>query len=309
MTKDILIGPASQIGPLHITPLMWQGMSSKTYEAPPMNDFIKVSELDDDEGPRVEHIYIENLSSKDLFLPSGWVLGGSLLQTRILDFDEFIAAGSAKVTSVSCVEKGRWSGGFNPLDGGRAPISVALAGWTYEHQSRKWQMSTSKRQSSVWHQVSRQESRNGERSTNSLMQVMREDSSHEGNIRKLHEELDSNYSPMYGQNGILVSIAGAPLIMEFYSNEAVAQRITRETLKSLTFDVEGEKFSQQPESRVSDFIASAGIDKLHFLREEDWAVLFAGGNEEIDVRASLDSANKFVHLSAINRNHPVLLGA
>lgn len=308
MTKDILIGPARQVGPLHITPLMWQDMSSKTYEAPPMNDLIKVSELDDDEGPRVEDIYIENLSSEDLFLPSGWVLGGSLLQTRILDFDEFIAAGSAKVTSVSCVEKGRWSGGINPIDGGRAPISVALAGWTYEHQSRNWQMNTSRRQSSVWQQVSRQETRNGERSTNSLMQVMREDSSHEGNIRKLHEELDSNYSPMYGQNGILVSIAGVPLIMEFYSNEAVAQRIIRETLKSLTFDVESEQFSQQPESRVSDFIAQAGIDNLHYLREEDWAVLLAGGNEEIDVRASLDSANKFIHLSAINRNHPVLLG-
>lgn len=308
MTKDILIGPARQVGPLHITPLMWQDMSSKTYEAPPMNDLIKVSELDDDEGPRVEDIYIENLSSEDLFLPSGWVLGGSLLQTRILDFDEFIAAGSAKVTSVSCVEKGRWSGGINPLDGGRAPISVALAGWTYEHQSRNWQMNTSRRQSSVWQQVSRQETRNGERSTNSLMQVMREDSSHEGNIRKLHEELDSNYSPMYGQNGILVSITGVPLIMEFYSNEAVAQRIIRETLKSLSFDVESEQFSQQPESRVSDFIAQAGIDNLHYLREEDWAVLLAGGNEEIDVRASLDSGNKFVHLSAINRNHPVLLG-
>ncbi len=169
-------------------------------------------------------------------------------------------------------------------------------------------MNTSRRQSSVWEQVSRQETRNGERSTNSLMQVMREDSSHEGNIRTLHEELDSNYSPMYGQNGILVSIAGVPLIMELYSNEAVAQRIIRETLKSLTFDVENEQLSQQSESRVSDFIAQAGIDNLHYLREEDWAVLLAGGNEEIDVRASLDSANKFVHLSAINRNHPVLLG-
>lgn len=309
MTKDILIGTATQIGPMHITPLMWQDMSKKKYGAPPLSSYIRVSELDDDEGPRVQDIYIENLSSDDLFLPSGWVVGGNLLQTRILDYDEFISADSAKVVSVSCVEKGRWSGGVNPLDGGRAPISVSVAGWNFEQRSKDWQMNESRRQSSVWQQVSKQETRNGERSTNSLMQVMSEDSNREGKIQELHEKLDKDYAPMYGQNGVLVSIAGEPLMMEFYSHEAVAQRIIQETLKALTFDVENELLANGQDVRASDFIVRSGLDDLHFLRDEDWAVLLAGGDEEIDVKASLDSESKFVHLSVINRNHPVLLGA
>jgi hypothetical protein len=308
MTKDILLGRPTQIGPLHITPLMWEDMSRKLYAAPPLSAAIKFTELDDEEGPRVENIYVENFSNEDLFLPSGWVIGGNLLQTRILDYDEFVSAGAAKVVSVSCVERGRWSGGITPLDGGRAPITVSTAGWQFEHQSKRWKMSSSIRQTRVWSQVSRQESRNGRRETNSLMQVMNEDSSRDETIRTLQEDVERSFEPLYGQNGMLVSIAGEPLLMEFYSNEEVAQRIIRETLRSLSFDVEHENFVEPLESRVTDFIARSGISELHFLSDEDWAVLMAGGSDSIETRASVDSENKFVHVNAINHNHRILIG-
>lgn len=308
MTKDILLGRPTQIGPLHITPLMWGDMSRKLYTAPPLSAAIKFTELDDEDGPRVENIYVENFSDEDLFLPSGWVIGGNLLQTRILDYDEFVAAGAAKVVNVSCVERGRWAGGITPLEGGRAPITVSTAGWQFEPESKRWRMSNSNRQTRVWSQVSRQESRNGLRETNSLMQVMYEDSRRDESIRTLQEDVEKSYEPLYGQNGMLVSIAGEPLLMEFYSNEEVAQRIIRETLRSLSFDVEHENFVEPLESRITEFIARSGITELHYLSDEDWAVLMAGGSDAIETRASVDSENKFVHVTAINHNHRILLG-
>lgn len=308
MTKDILIGPATKIGPLHVTPLMWQEMSRRTYSAPPIGDALVFSEIDDEDGARVEHIYVENDSREDFFLPSGWVIGGNLLQTRILNFDEFIAAGSGHVISVSCVEKGRWSGGVNPIDGGRAPISVAAAGWNYEPKNRAWEMNSGERQSKVWSQVSRQESRNGTRSTNSLMQVMSEDSKWDTTISNLRSEIDKKYSPMYGQNGVVISVGGSPLLMEFYSDEKIAQRIIHQTLKALTFDTEFESYNEVAQETISQFIAGSGIEQLHYLREEDWAILLGSGTECIDTKASMDSDEKFVHVSTINRNHRILLG-
>jgi hypothetical protein len=307
MTNDIKIGRPQQIGPLEVWPLMWEGVSDSRYKTPPMGNELKFEEYDDGDGPRVSCIQVENLSDQDFLIPSGWIVGAELLQVRTFNSAELVPAGHAILADVSCVERGRWSSGKNRVDAGRAPISVVASGWDFEHSSQSWKLNRETRQSRVWSQVSRQESRSGVRKTNSLEQIMREDASSDLNLSSIQSEVTSRLSTYVGQNGALIAYEGEPLLMEFFSNESAAKGILRETLSSLAFDLDQFQFRPTAKSHVEAFIRKSGIEEMYMLSEDDWAALMAGGNEHIDTKAMLDSQRKVMHLTAIHRSHRLLM--
>ena len=307
MTKDIKIGKPQQVGPLEIWPLMWVGISTAPYRTPPFNDELKFEEYDNGDGPRVSCIEVQNLSDQDFLIPSGWIVGAELLQVRSFNSAELIPAGESILADVSCVEKGRWSHGSNRADGGRAPISVITAGWDYDQSSRSWRMNRETRQSRVWNQVSRQESRSGVRETNSLEQIMREDSSKDVNLGHLHREVLRQLRTYDGQNGALIGFEGEPLMMEFFSDEDASKAILKETLKSLAFDVDRFAFRSTSKSHVESFIRESGVGELQMLSDDGWALLMAGGSEHVDTKATLDRNHKVMNLTAIHRSHRILM--
>jgi len=307
MTQDIQVGKPQRIGPLEVWPLRWNGLSGQKYKTPPFTNELKFSEYDDGDGPRVGSIEVHNLTDSDFIIPSGWVVGAELLQVRSFNGLEYIPAGRAIVADVSCVEKGRWSNGSNRADAGRAPLSVIAAGWDYEVSKREWVLNSSQRQSRVWNQVARQESRSGTRPTSSLEQIMREDAISDPSVQETQRTLRTNLGSHEGQNGVLVGLEGEPLTMEFYSNESAFKEILRETLRSMSFDLEGFSFKALAKSEVQQFIADSALGKMHMLSDDDWALLMAGGNELIDTRAYMARDERFIQVSAINRNHKLLL--
>lgn len=307
MTNDIKIGRPQQIGPLEVWPLMWAGVSQSRYRTPPMGNELKFEEYDDGDGPRVSCIQVENLSDQDFLIPSGWIVGAELLQVRTFNRAELVPAGQTILADVTCVEKGRWASGKNRVDAGRAPVTVVASGWDFEHSSRTWKLNRETRQSRVWSQVSRQENRSGVRATNSLEQIMREDSSSDLNLSRIHSEAKSRLSTYDGQNGALIAYEGEPLLMEFFSNEEAAKDILRETLSSLAFDLDQFQFRPTAKSHVEAFISQSGIEEMFMLSEDDWAFLMAGGDEHIDTKAILDSQRKVMHLTAIHRSHRLLM--
>lgn len=136
---------------------------------------------------------------------------------------------------------------------------------------------------------------------------MREDVSSDLNLSKIQNEVTSRLSTYDGQNGALIAYEGEPLLMEFFSNEAAAKDILRETLSSLAFDLDQFQFRPTAKSHVDAFIHQSGIEEMYMLSEDDWALLMAGGNERIDTRAMLDSQRKIMHLTAIHRSHRLLM--
>jgi hypothetical protein len=307
MTLDIKIGKPQQIGPLEVWPLMLGGISSASYRTPPFKEELKFEEYDNGDGPRVSCIEVQNLSDQDFLIPSGWIVGAELLQVRSFNSAELVPAGQSILADVSCVERGRWSQGSNRVDGGRAPISVIAAGWDYDQSSRSWRINRETRQSRVWNQVSRQESRSGVRDTNSLEQIMREDPSTDLNLGLLHRNVLSQLRTHDGQNGALIVFEGEPLMMEFFSDENASKAILKETLISLAFDVDQFAFRSASKSHVEAFISESGLGELQMLSEDDWALLMAGGSEHIDTKATLDRNNKVMHLTAIHRSHRILM--
>jgi hypothetical protein len=307
MTNDIKIGKPQQIGPLEVWPLMWTGLSGAPYRTPPFGDGLKFEEYDNGDGPRVSCIEVKNPTDQDFLIPSGWIVGAQLLQVRSFNSAELVPAGHSILADVSCVERGRWSHGINRTDGGRAPISVIAAGWDYDQSSRSWRMNKETRQSRVWNQVSRQESRSGVRETNSLEQIMREDAATDLNLSQLHSEVLNQLRTYEGQNGALIGFEGEPLMMEFFSDEAASKTILKETLTSLAFDIDQFAFRPVSKSHVKGFIRESGVGELQMLSDDDWALIMAGGSEHVDTKATLDRNSKVMHLTAINRSHRILL--
>jgi hypothetical protein len=307
-TNNLRIGPSQQLGPLQVWPLIWEGMTVHDFRVPPLLDNLKFGEIDDGDGPIVDLIQVHNPTDDPFIIPSGWIISADLWQDRAVNSMEYIEAHSTVGISVSCVEKSRWSAKLNSVDGGRAPFSVIAAGWNYDSERGFWDLDKNTRQSRVWAQVTRQETRTGSRPTNSLRQVMEEDSLSSHVQRTVVTEFKERILTYPNQNGVLVALDGQPLVGEFFSNPKCLKKTLKETLKAVSFDATSSISTNISSDEVRRFFLEIGNYRNHEIGSENWGTLFAGGSSELDIKVSTNTNDEILHLSAINRNHRVLIG-
>jgi hypothetical protein len=303
----LFIKETQQIGPIHVWPLKVTGVSSHLYSVPPFGDKLIFSEYDDGDGGRVNVIEVHNPTDEDFMIPSGWIVGANLLQVRTFNHSELVKAGESILADVSCVEKGRWGDGQNETDGGRAPFSVIGAGWDYDAERRLWVIDRNSRQSRVWSQVSRQESRSGVRETSSLQQIMMEDSEHaavQSQVQQISRDTLKTYDE---QNGFLVAVDGEPLLMEVFSDSRNIENTIQETIRAISFDIAHLDFEPALDSDVRRFVEEANLGGLSPTQIDDWASQFAGGNHGVDTRATKDQDGLLIHSISLNRRHRILL--
>jgi len=296
-----------RVGPLDILPLRLEGLSRLKYEVPPAITSLNFRELKNEGGPRIESIEVSNPTDIPFIIPEGWIVGADLLQVRTFNRATHINAHATIIASVSCVEKGRFSAGVNVVDGGRSPLSVSSAGWNFNLSRGFWEINQEERQSKIWRQITIQESKNGSRPTHSLEQVMREDSLTLNVPRTIQMVSESTSKIMKGQNGVLIAFEGEPLLLEMFSDTAALKKTIKQTLRSVSFDVDHLGHTALLESRIREFIEEANIGRLQHLADEDWAILLSGGSSSINTQASMDVEGRFLHISAVNRKHRILL--
>lgn len=305
---EISTQASKQVGPLDVWPLRWTGLSKVNYEVPPAISRLKFSEHDDGDGPRVEWIEVSNPTEDSFIIPSGWIVGAELNQVRTFNHSEHIMPRETILASVSCVERGRWGVGKNVVDGGRAPFTVNAAGWNFDWNQGMWKLDRESRQSRVWDQVHKQEERSGTRPTNSLEQVMREDSSQEYVPRVIQTVSGHVLKPIKGQNGVLVAYEGQPLIMELFSNTESLRKTLSQLMRAISFDVEHLEYLPTDRETVEQFINEASLNKLQQISDNDWALLLSGGTSGVETRASMDLEERFLQITVMNRRHRVLAG-
>ena len=306
-TNELRIGPAKQLGPLQVWPLSWEGLVAHNYKVPPNLDDLIFGEIEDEDGPMVDCIQVENPTDDPFIIPSGWIISANLWQDRTVNSMEYIEPHSTVALSVSCVEKARWSPESRSIDGGRAPFSVIAAGFEYDSNKGFWNINRTTRQSRVWTQVSRQESRSGIRPTNSLRQVMEEDSTKSDIQYSVTRELSRDLTSHPKQNGVLIALDGQPLVAEFYSNPNALQKTLRETVIAASFDATSNSETRISSEDVRRFFLEFQNYKNIEIDSDHWGTMFAGGSHSIDTRVSVNIREEILHLSAINRNHRVLL--
>ena len=305
--NDMLIGESQQIGPLQVWPLKWEGLVPQSYQVPPFLEKLKFDEIEDEDGPTVDWIQVHNPTNEPFLIPSGWIIAADLWQERTVNSVEYIEAHSTVGISVSCVEKSRWRQEFNLPDGGRAPFSVIAAGWEFDSVAGYWKMNRETRQSKVWQQVSNQESRTGERPTNSLRQVMEEDSRASTIHQTILNLTKSKLRVHHEQNGILIALDGQPLVTEFFSIPRAIGQTVKQTLRAASFDAPSLESRPISRSEVEKFLNEIRGENRFEIDSEEWGSVFAGGTNLIDTRITCGLDERVMHLTALNRNHRVLL--
>jgi hypothetical protein len=306
-TNELRIGPAKQLGPLQVWPLIWEGLIAHNYKSPPNLDSLIFGEIEDEDGPIVDCIQVENPTDDPFIIPSGWIISANLWQDRTVNSMEYIEPHATVAFSVSCVEKARWSPESKSIGGGRAPFSVIAAGFEFDATKGFWDMNACTRQSRVWTQVSRQETRSGFRPTNSLRQVMEEDSLKSEIQSSVFRELQGRLISHPRQNGVLIALEGQPLVAEFFSNPNSLKSTLRETVIAASFDATSNSKMNIGSDEVRRFFLDFQNYKNIEIASDHWGAMFAGGSQEIDARISVNKREEILHLSAINRNHRVLL--
>jgi hypothetical protein len=122
-------------------------------------------------------------------------------------------------------------------------------------------------------------------------------------IRELSENLIAHPK----QNGVLIALDGQPLVAEFFSNPISLKSTLRETVIAASFDATSNSKMKITSDEVRRFFLDFQNYKNIEIDSDNWGAMFAGGSQGIDTRVSVNTREEILHLSAINRNHRVLL--
>ncbi len=308
MANDLKIASPQQIGPLQVWPLMWERLASHQYKVASGLDNLVFEEYEnEDTSPVIDWIQVHNSTSSPILIPSGWIVSKGLMQERILVSAEYIEPESTTSVLVSCVEKGRWETSEVHRESSRAPLSVIGAGFDFDSQKGLWVLDSNTRQDRVWQQVERQEKRCGERPTNSLSQIMEEDSKSCRLQVKVKSEIKEKLRIHPDQNGVLIALNGEPLFSEFFSNPEAILKTVEKTLLGASFDATEELKVSITRERVESFLDEVRATKIHTLQDERWGVHLGGGTQFLDTHLTKSADERVMRLSTINRKHKALI--
>lgn len=307
-TNNLRVAPAQQIGPLQVWPLLWESLTSHQYKVSSPLDLLEFEEFEEDDGPVVNWIQVHNPTDNPILIPSGWIISKDLLQERTLISAEYVEPHSTSAINVSCVEKGRWEETETVRPSVRAPISVMAAGFDFDSNKGMWVLDPKTRQERVWSQIERHENRSGKRITNSLAQIMEEDSKTLDSQKLVMRDLHTNLSIYPKQNGVLIALDGQPLLSEFFSNPEGIRLTVRKTLLAASFDAISTEHRGIEKEQVLKFMDEVRATKIQTIQEESWGVHFSGGSDTLDTHLTKSGDERVMRVSTINRGHTALLG-
>jgi hypothetical protein len=307
-TNNLRVAPAQQIGPLQVWPLLWENLATHQYNISADLRQLEFAEIEEEEGPVIDWIEVHNPTDHPILIPSGWVVTEGLLQERTLIASEYVEAHTTSAIQVSCVEKGRWEETVIPRKVVRAPISILAAGFNFDSNKGIWVLDQKTRQDRVWKQIENYEIRSGVRETNSLTQIMNEDSDKfriQQNVSTAIKEVLSVYPK---QNGVLIALDGKPLLSEFFSNPQGIINTLNKTLMAASFDAQSEKMLGIDKETVTSYLAEVKATKIHLVQEESWGGHFSGGSGDLDTNLTKFGDERVLQVSTLNRSHPALVG-
>lgn len=162
-------------------------------------------------GPSVGGVTVTNPGPRPLLLFEGTVLDGGW-QHRALVHDVLVPAGVPLDVPVACVEQGRWHGSTTQRTSRRqVPLAVRGALRGIRREVAAGTRSTGVDQGDVWRRVSRYERVYGGSATSSLVDV-------QDRAAREVDALVAGLRPLYGQRGVLVGVAGHPVLLEVFDH-------------------------------------------------------------------------------------------
>jgi hypothetical protein len=180
----------------------------------------------------VGELVVRNAGARPALLLEGELLEGGQ-QHRVAARSVLVGAGESLVLDVRCVEQGRWSGSSShDRHGHRAPVSVRAA----------------EDQGAVWEEVDRFEQRYGAGATRSLLDV----------TRRVAPVPVDDLRALPFQAGVLVGVAGQPLLLEVYDSPRTLAHAWTSLLRSVAVDAAGRPPVPTPGRRARRFLDRLG---------------------------------------------------
>lgn len=312
------VGAPTQAGPLTVFPVWTETLCTREFSV--LNqEHLSLAEL---ATPQVGEVRLGNRGQIPMLIPEGTIFGGGW-QTRVAVADRYLLAGEETDLSVNCVERGRWQGEARHEIDGRAPISVVASLRGIRPAGREMR----DQQSEVWEKVSRLERHYGQRQTNSLRDIMADETLNErperaGGARAARQghgvdpdvletvnRLASRRLP--GQSGVLIGVGGHPASLELFGHPRFLRQQIANLLRAALLDASIVDFEPTTGRRARAFAEEIMYTPLNLTAAQSKSLAFSGKSSLVDVR-TLTAANLNTgafHLAVINRKHELALAA
>ena len=240
-------------------------------------------------APRVDQVVVRNPGGSPALLLQGELLEGGR-QHRAAARSVLIGPRSAMVVEVACVEQGRWAGaGPHERHGRLAPPGVRAA------------LEQDDRQGAVWRRVAGMQGAHGTSGTGSLLD-------HAGHREAEARRLVRSLRVLPGQNGVLIGIAGQPAQLDVFGDAEHLLAHWEPLLRAAAFDALGVRPEPTPGRRARRFAERLAPLRPRVTTPAGLALEVRAESEHHVVRG-LAAADRLVHLSALNRTHPLLAAA
>lgn len=209
---DLHVGRPAHRGALTLFPV-WSGTAVASRGYALATGAVEVGERAG--SPVVSQIVVTNPTARPALVLDGDLLEGGL-QHRVAQRSVMVAAHTSYVLDVLCVQAGRWQGtGAHRTTGRRAPAQVRAALVAGQQE--------------VWRRVDGYGERFGRDDTNSLLAVA-------DRADQRARALVGGLRPLPGQCGLLVGLAGQPLLLEVLDSPRTLAALWRPLLRSVALD-------------------------------------------------------------------------
>ncbi len=286
---ELHVGRGTQAGPLTVFPV-WSSEPELTSVAMGVGAQVEVNEREG--SPVVGELIVKNLGTTTALLVEGELLEGGW-QHRALRHDLILKPGSTMVAPVVCVEAGRWSGDgrAHTRHARRASGNVRAALRSPDNHAR---------QARVWSEVSAYDRSMGASNTSSYVD----------HLDRLHSSNDRLNTPVLdGQRGVIVGVAGQPVLLEIFPSHACLTEALPDLLGALMLDALA---SGAPSEMTPGRRARRLVERLDGRRAHHASALDAGAGDTfvLDTQyAALRGVafgKEWAHLTAFNRRHPLV---
>ena len=286
---ELHVGRGTQAGPLTVFPV-WSSEPELTSVAVGVGAQVEVNEREG--SPVVGELIVKNLGTTTALLVEGELLEGGW-QHRALRHDLILKPGSTMVAPVVCVEAGRWSGDgrAHTRHARRASGNVRAALRSPDNHAR---------QARVWSEVSAYDRSMGASNTSSYVD----------HLDRLHSSNDRLNTPVLdGQRGVIVGVAGQPVLLEIFPSHACLTEALPDLLGALMLDALA---SGAPSEMTPGRRARRLVERLDGRRAHHASALDAGAGDTfvLDTQyAALRGVafgKEWAHLTAFNRRHPLV---
>ena len=200
------------------------------------------------ETGRVDHVLVENLSSKPLLVLNGEIFDGAK-QDRVANETVLVPENSSMEIKVSCVEQGRWAYKTKAFSRGKNMFNYHSKGVKDLHSnSAKHNQSSGPIQDNVWRSIQNKQIRMGV-------------SSNTGSVNDTYKKFDEKLSQLEAsvdeesnQIGLLVMIPGRYIGLDLFINNEIFKKYKQRLYKSHFIELLDHTVKKFPESAINSFM-------------------------------------------------------